>query len=100
MEREPDVPDCLLSLGKVSLTPARIKRAVGYIFTTSAAPGRPIDPVETAYPFTNDGGDASPNLLGADTLIRGYPATPDGQLKYLTDITQTVVDNGGIGLVY
>jgi arabinogalactan endo-1,4-beta-galactosidase len=56
--------------------------------------------VETAYPFTNDGEDASPNLLGADTLIKGYPATPDGQFEYLRDITQTVVDNGGIGVVY
>lgn len=56
--------------------------------------------VETAYPFTNDGADASPNLLGADTLIEGYPATPAGQLAYLTDLTQLVVDNGGNGVVY
>lgn len=56
--------------------------------------------VETAYPFTNDGADASPNLLGEDSLIKGYPATPDGQLRYLNELTQTVVDNGGIGVVY
>ena len=45
--------------------------------------------VETAYPFTNDGDDEAANLLGPDTLIPGYPATPEGQLRYLTDITQT-----------
>lgn len=56
--------------------------------------------VETAYPFTNDGADQAANLLGPDTLIRGYPATPQGQRKYLIDLTQTVVDNGGIGVVY
>ncbi|MFM9827356.1 MAG: arabinogalactan endo-beta-1,4-galactanase [Sphingomonas sp.] len=56
--------------------------------------------VETAYPFTNDGADASPNLLGEDTLIPGYPATPKGQLAYLKAITQTTVDNGGIGVIY
>ncbi len=56
--------------------------------------------VETAYPFTTDGEDASPNLLGADTLIPGYPATPQGQLAYLTDLTQRVVDSGGVGVVY
>ncbi len=56
--------------------------------------------VETAYPFTNGYADNSPNLLGKDSLISGYPATPKGQLKYLTDLTQTVVDNGGIGVVY
>lgn len=56
--------------------------------------------VETAYPFTNDGEDAAGNLLGPDTLIDGYPATPQGQLAYLTDLTQRVVDNGGVGVVY
>jgi arabinogalactan endo-1,4-beta-galactosidase len=56
--------------------------------------------VETAYPFTNEGEDAAGNLLGPDTLIEGYPATPQGQLAYLTDLTQRVVDNGGVGVVY
>lgn len=56
--------------------------------------------VETAYPFSREGEDASPDLLGPDTLLEEYPATPNGQLSYLTDMTQLVVDNGGIGLVY
>ena len=56
--------------------------------------------VETAYPFTIADADASPNLLGADTLVPGYPATPRGQRDYLIDLTRTVVDSGGIGVVY
>jgi arabinogalactan endo-1,4-beta-galactosidase len=56
--------------------------------------------VETAYPFTDGFADKSPNLLGKDSLSFGYPATPQGQLDYMTDLTQTVVDNGGIGMVY
>lgn len=56
--------------------------------------------VETAYPFTNAAEDASPNLLSADSLIDGYPATKKGQLNYLTDITQITVNNGGIGVIY
>lgn len=56
--------------------------------------------VETAYPFTTDGADSSPNLLGADSLIAGYPATPAGQKKYLIDLTQLVYANGGVGVVY
>lgn len=56
--------------------------------------------VETAYPFTEDSADNSTNLLGADTLIPGYPATPAGQLKYLEDISHVVADNGGDGVVY
>ncbi|HEY0044806.1 MAG TPA: arabinogalactan endo-1,4-beta-galactosidase [Allosphingosinicella sp.] len=56
--------------------------------------------VETSYPFTNDNADGAPNLLGPDTLIAGYPASPEGQLRYLRDLTQTVVDHGGVGVVY
>jgi arabinogalactan endo-1,4-beta-galactosidase len=47
--------------------------------------------VETAYPFTTENADSSPNLLGEDSLIAGYPATPAGQKKYLVDLTQLVL---------
>lgn len=56
--------------------------------------------VETAYPWTLDNADSQPNLLGEDSLIKGYPATPEGQRRYLIDLTQTVLDSGGIGVVY
>ncbi len=56
--------------------------------------------VETAYPFSPVGEDAAPDLLGPDSLLPGYPATPAGQRDYLVDLTQTVVDSGGIGVVY
>ncbi|TCM17882.1 arabinogalactan endo-1,4-beta-galactosidase [Novosphingobium sp. PhB165] len=62
--------------------------------------GADVMVVETAYPFTEESADASPNLLGTDSLVPGYPATPQGQLKYLEDLTQTVVDAGGNGVVY
>lgn len=56
--------------------------------------------VETAYPFTTANADTSPNLLGADTLVSGYPATPKGQRDYLIDLAQATIDAGGIGVVY
>ncbi|HEY0414447.1 MAG TPA: glycosyl hydrolase 53 family protein [Allosphingosinicella sp.] len=56
--------------------------------------------VETAYPFTLEGEDSSPNLLGADSLIPGYPATPEGQRHYLIDLTRAVSRSGGSGVVY
>lgn len=56
--------------------------------------------VETAYPFSPVGEDGSPDLLGVDSLLPGYPATPIGQRNYLVDLTQTVIDAGGIGVVY
>jgi arabinogalactan endo-1,4-beta-galactosidase len=56
--------------------------------------------VETAYPFSTQGEDSSPDLLGPDTLIPGYPATPKGQRDYMIDITRQTVANGGIGVIY
>lgn len=56
--------------------------------------------VETAYAFTDDHADDSTNLLGSDSALPGYPVSPKGQLKFLEDLTQTVVDNGGNGVVY
>jgi arabinogalactan endo-1,4-beta-galactosidase len=56
--------------------------------------------VETAYPFTTQNNDAAPNLLGQDSLIAGYPATPDGQKRYLVDLTQLVLASGGAGVFY
>jgi arabinogalactan endo-1,4-beta-galactosidase len=56
--------------------------------------------VETAYPFTTQNADTSPNLLGEDSLIAGYPATPAGQKKYLIDLTQLVLASGGTGVFY
>ena len=55
---------------------------------------------ETAYPWTLDFADTMPNLLGEDLLLKGYPATPDGQARYLVDLTQTVIANGGDGVIY
>jgi len=55
---------------------------------------------ETAYPWTTEWADNSTNLLGDDALIPGYRATRDGQLKYLTDLAQTVIASGGAGLIY
>ena len=56
--------------------------------------------VETSYPFTTEGADSSPNLLGEDSLIAGYPATQEGQKKYLIDLTQLVFASGGTGVFY
>lgn len=56
--------------------------------------------VEAAYPWTLQNADQSSNLLGTNTLIANYPATSDGQRRYLIDLTQRVISNGGAGVVY
>jgi arabinogalactan endo-1,4-beta-galactosidase len=62
---------------------------------------RPIVVVEVSYPFTlKDAGDKAPNLLGADSLHRGYPATLRGQQRFMNDVVQMTLRVGGVGVVY
>lgn len=56
--------------------------------------------VETAYPWTLESNDAAANILGEDSLIADYPATVDGQRRFMIDLMQAVVDGGGLGVVY
>jgi len=62
--------------------------------------GKDVIVVETGYPFTLEGADTATNLLGNDGLVPGYPATPEGQHRFMVDLTQLTVDAGGIGVVY
>jgi arabinogalactan endo-1,4-beta-galactosidase len=62
--------------------------------------GKDVIVVETAYPFTLRNADSMGNLLGDDSLIPAYPATPEGQHRYMVDLTQLTLDAGGIGVVY
>ncbi len=56
--------------------------------------------VETAYPWTLDGADATGNFVtGSTNLPAGYPATPRGQLDFLRDVRRVVESAGGLGVV-
>lgn len=57
--------------------------------------------VEVSYPWTlRDAGDKAPNLLGEDSLLAGYPATPRGQQRFMNDVVRMTLDSGGVGVVY
>ena len=62
--------------------------------------GKDIIVVETGYPFTLAGADTAKNLLGEDALVPGHPATPEGQHRFMVDLTQLTIEAGGIGVVY
>ncbi|MCH8614945.1 arabinogalactan endo-1,4-beta-galactosidase [Sphingomonas sp. SM33] len=70
------------------------------IAETKSRYGKDVIVVETGYPFTLEGADTASNLLGTDGLVPGYPATPEGQRKFMIDLTQLTLDAGGIGVVY
>ena len=62
--------------------------------------GADVMVVETAYPWTLDWADEAGNLLGADSLLPDYPATPEGQRDYLLALREAVSAAGGNGVVY
>ena len=70
----------------------------------SAHYGKDVMVVETAYPFTLDGDDAHPNIIGLpEQLVPGYPATPEGQARNFRDvmsIVRAVPDGRGLGVFY
>jgi arabinogalactan endo-1,4-beta-galactosidase len=63
--------------------------------------GKEVLIAETAYPWTLAGvSESAGNILGRDFLLPGYAATPAGQKDFLIDLMQSVVRNGGLGIVY
>ncbi len=61
-------------------------------------PGKKVMLLETAYPWTSQNADSAPNLIS--TAVSGYPLSPASQKQWMVDLTQTVLDQGGSGVVY
>ncbi len=70
----------------------------------SARYGKDVAIVETQYGWTLEQGDSTGNFLWQESqLVPGYPATPGGQLAFVSDLASIVaaVPGGrGIGLFY
>ena len=61
--------------------------------------GKGVMIVETAYPWTFDAAEeTADNILNQG--IRGYGISPAGQRQFLVDLSQSVLSNGGLGVVY
>ncbi|MEX2601770.1 MAG: glycosyl hydrolase 53 family protein [Balneolaceae bacterium] len=56
--------------------------------------------LETAYPWTLEDGDGYGNIFDAGSLINGYPATSDGQKRYMEDLANEVKRGDGQGIIY
>lgn len=55
--------------------------------------------VETTYPWTIENADTYSNIFNAGDAEPGYPITPEGQLKYMVDLTKAIMDGGGMGIM-
>lgn len=56
--------------------------------------------VETAYPFSMENLDGANNILDENSLLDGYPATEEGQYRFLADLESILKKHGALGLVY
>jgi arabinogalactan endo-1,4-beta-galactosidase len=61
---------------------------------------KPVMIVETAYPWTGDNADSYNNIIAATDTAAGYEASPDGQFRYMKDLTQAIIRGGGSGVQY
>lgn len=64
--------------------------------------GKPIIVVETAYPWTLNGPEGSPLIVRQEEQLHaGYPATVEGQSRYLADFAAVIRETpGGLGAGY
>lgn len=62
--------------------------------------GKPVMVLETGYGWTRDDapGDNADNVLTQG--LRGYPFSPEGQYQFMADLTQSLISNGALGVVY
>lgn len=74
---------------------------VGQLITSlkNDYPGKEVMIFETAYGWTTQNADAANNIL-FNTHPSYAPLSPANQKKWMTDLTQTVIDHGGSGVVY
>ncbi|MDX1637057.1 MAG: glycosyl hydrolase 53 family protein [Balneolaceae bacterium] len=56
--------------------------------------------METAYAWTLNNADQYGNILGNESLLEPYSATPAGQRQFMTDLTSKVIAGGGTGIFY
>lgn len=57
--------------------------------------------LDTAYPWTLRGFDGTLDEVGQPAQLHpGYPATPEGQARWLADVVRTVREAGGTGVVW
>lgn len=61
--------------------------------------GKEVMIVETAYPWTMDSvEETADNILNQG--IRSYSISPQGQRQFMIDLTQSLISNGALGVIY
>jgi arabinogalactan endo-1,4-beta-galactosidase len=77
-----------------------IENISNYISVMKKDFGKDVMILETAYPWTTEFADGYPNIFGPNDSESDYPATQEGQYRYLVKLTQEIIDGGGKGIFY
>jgi arabinogalactan endo-1,4-beta-galactosidase len=72
----------------------------GHVSSWRQSYGKEVMIMEMAYPWTMENADGYGNIFGPNSLVEGYPASPEGQRRYMVDLVQAVIDGGGTGVFY
>ncbi|MBK9050570.1 MAG: glycosyl hydrolase 53 family protein [Chloroflexi bacterium] len=76
-----------------------IAQTGGQINALRQAYGKEVMIVETGYPWTLDAAaESANNILGQGLSL--YGISPQAQHDFLFDLTQTTINNGGLGIIY
>jgi arabinogalactan endo-1,4-beta-galactosidase len=62
--------------------------------------GKEVMIVETAYPWTGDNADSYTNIISITDKAAGYDISKQDQFRYMKDLTQSIIDAGGKGIMY
>lgn len=80
-------------------SPYKIEQVGTFVGELRERFGKEVMVVETAYGWTRDAVDETANNI-LNQGIRGYPFTPEGQRQFMTELTQALITNGALGIVY
>lgn len=79
-------------------TVANMGELISYLTATY---GKEVMVFETGFSWNNlEGADNYNNFLGGNGNVLDYPASPEGQRDFLLDLTRTVCQSGGTGVLY
>lgn len=62
--------------------------------------GKDVMVVETAYPWTGDNADSYTNIISVTDKAMGYDVSIQDQFRYMKDLTQSIINGGGKGIMY
>ncbi len=72
----------------------------GYVRTCKKDFQKDVLIMEAAFPWTVESADSYTNIISGNDSLAGYEISKQGQLEFMKDLCQEIIDGGGLGVVY